>query len=162
MDSWQIGAIFSGTVFGTCLLSILFLNISSHSQKILLFLSRYNSPRNLRGMALCRTQFDAPDISPLSHTHMLASFWVSGSGDANFTFILDFYHSNFFFRLSTAFFICYIFKLASFFLKKCPYLYINSDKTICFKVYHGRSFRWPSRPYSSRQIWRYDVFLIHL
>jgi hypothetical protein len=47
--------------------------------------------------------------------------------------------------------LCFFFKLASFSLKKCPYLYINSDQTICFKVYHGRCFRWPSRPYSSRQ-----------
>ena len=160
MDSWQIDAIFSVKVSRTFLLSILFLNILSHSQKILLIISHYNGSKNLRGMALCRTQFDAPDISPLSHTHMLASFWVSGSGDANFTFILHFYHSNFFFRLSTAFFICYFLKLASFFLKKCHYLYIISDKTICFKVYHGRCFRWPSKPpYSSRQ---YDIFLIHL
>ena len=94
MASWPIDAIFSGKVFRTCLLSILFLNISSHSQKILLFISHYNGPKNPRGVALCRTQLYAPGISPLSHTHMLASFWVSGSGDANFTFILDFYHSN--------------------------------------------------------------------
>ena len=56
------------------LLSILFQNISSPSQKILLFISHYKGPKNLRGIALCRTQFDAPDMSALSHTYMLASF----------------------------------------------------------------------------------------
>ena len=97
MDSWPIDAIFSGKVFRTCLLSILFLSIYSHSQKIFLFISHYNDRKNLPGKAICRTQLYAPDISPLLHTYMLASFWVSGSGDANFTFILDFYHSNIFF-----------------------------------------------------------------
>lgn len=57
-----------------------------------------NAPKNLRGMALCRTQFGIPDISSLSHTYMLASFWISGSGDTNCNIILDFCHSNFFLR----------------------------------------------------------------